>query len=187
MRISSNALRTLAKVIMLLLSVALFMALIFWSGGCVERRRRVREAVKLTNEVWMRAVAYRRAEHFRLDAGQERPLPTFPVGIAPFEPGPDCGCQYLPRSSAKRPNQKGACPGNDPIWALDPVWRQLRFSITERHDFKVSYEGEADRFVVRVRGDFDCDGVISEFTRTGDERALSSPELFPVERTNEAE
>jgi hypothetical protein len=59
--------------------------------------------------------------------------------------------------------------------------------MTEKHGFKVSYESDGDHFVVRVRGDFTCNGVPAEFSRAGDLRALNAPELFKVQYKNRTE
>jgi hypothetical protein len=165
-----------ADIVILALVVPLFSAMGF-GIYYLDRSGRVSSAKELLDTVSKRAAAYYTAEHRTVSASTT--APQFPMGLAPFEEGPECGCQSVG-------NEKG-CPPNAPIWDRDGTWQALGFSQAERHLFKVSYEGQRDRFVVTVRGDKDCDGVLAEFRRVVKSTDVNAPDRWATTVSNQFE
>ncbi len=74
--------------------------------------------------------------------------------------------------SAERTPMVAPC-GVKELWSpTDPTWEQIGFSPLEPLYYSYEVEGGADHYVIRARGDLDCDGTTSLFERTSD-----SPEV----------
>lgn len=61
-------------------------------------------------------------------------------------------------------------PRNSKVWSKEP-WRSLKFGITKRHYYQYTYirwgVGKKSQFIVRAKGDLDCDGKYSTFEIRG--------------------
>jgi prepilin-type N-terminal cleavage/methylation domain-containing protein len=161
-------------VVIVIIGILAAIAIPRFMGASKSGKGNIKEAKKLVNLVWEKASQYYFAEHNRISGPPEKH--QFLIGQGSFEPGPDCGCQYQKQ-----------CPGNDPVWENDSIWQALDFYQTSSHHYKVTYIGTEDSFVVTVRGDCDCDGIISEFSRSGTVGSLAKPKKSTIVTRNESE
>jgi prepilin-type N-terminal cleavage/methylation domain-containing protein len=124
------------------------------------KKSRTAEAVGHLNKEWAGSVSYYETDHMQ---GNGIPLDKqFPGAAAAFANGgsTECGC-----STGQR------CTGGDTVWSTDPVWLALNFSLPDAHNYLPGYSGNGTgtsaSFTAYAKGDLDCDGILSEFTRQG--------------------
>ncbi len=55
----------------------------------------------------------------------------------------------------------------------DPAWTQIGFTPLDPIYYSYTVEGGSERYVIRARGDLDCDGTYSLFERTSDSATVS--------------
>lgn len=54
------------------------------------------------------------------------------------------------------------------LFPPDESWAQIGFSPFDPVRYSYEAEGDTDRYVIRARGDLDCDGIYSLYERTSD-------------------
>lgn len=81
---------------------------------------------------------------------------------------------------------KPTCAPDPALWAGDPVWEALEFSVDQPHYYSYEYKVSANGFSAAAYGDIDCDGEYSTYLVTGvadpaqDDGLVVAPELAPV-------
>ena len=122
------------------------------------RRSRTSEAVQHLSKEWSGSLTYYEADH--LIAGGTVLTKEFPGPVGGWASAQECGCL-----------SGGACPGSNPIWGSDGVWLALGFSFPDPHHYMPGYSGAhggtAAEFTAYSKGDTNCNGVLSEFFRSG--------------------
>jgi prepilin-type N-terminal cleavage/methylation domain-containing protein len=127
------------------------------------RKSRTTEAAGYLNKEWAGSVTYYMTD---FSSGSGGLLPRqFPGPSGEWE-GTNWGgvndCCML---------SGGRCPGNAPVWASDPVWVALKFSIPDSHTYMPGYTGlgigTSSEFTAYAQGNLDCDAVVAKFTRRG--------------------
>jgi prepilin-type N-terminal cleavage/methylation domain-containing protein len=121
------------------------------------KKSRTAEAAGHLNKEWAGSLSYYETDH----------MATFGTLLPKQFPGPsgiwaqaaECGC-----STGQR------CAGNSSAWAT-AVWSALNFSLPDAHNYMPGYSGTgtgtASQFTAYAKGDLNCNGVLSEFVRSG--------------------
>jgi prepilin-type N-terminal cleavage/methylation domain-containing protein len=122
------------------------------------KKSRTAEAVGHLNKEWAGALTYYESDHMEL-GGAAKPK-QFPAPNAQWaNGGQECGCATGAR-----------CPPNDAAWKT-AVWQALNFSLPDPHNYMPGYtgsgEGAAAEFTAFAKGDLNCNGTLSTFSRTG--------------------
>ena len=123
------------------------------------KKSRTAEAVGHLNKEWAGSLTYYESDH--IAAGGVALAKAFPGPSATWaNGGADCGCATGAR-----------CPGGDSVWGTDAVWLALNFSLPDPHNYLPGYSGNATgssaTFTAYAKGDLNCNGVHSEFSRLG--------------------
>ena len=108
------------------------------------------------------AVAYYKKQH--VDPTTYAPLdPQFPASAAITPPSTCCNGT---KSMKCDPSGTGATGYNGATLWGTAEWMNLRFKMQDRHLYQYEYEKVADdEFKAMAKGDLDCDGTLSTFTR----------------------
>jgi prepilin-type N-terminal cleavage/methylation domain-containing protein len=121
------------------------------------KKSRTAEAVGHLNKEWAGSLTYYESDHI-LSGGTMQPK-QFPGPAGDWVSTTECGCMTGSR-----------CPGNNAAWS-SAVWVALNFSLPDPHNYMPGYTGAATgssaTFVAYAKGDLNCNGVLSEFSRTG--------------------
>jgi prepilin-type N-terminal cleavage/methylation domain-containing protein len=126
------------------------------------RKSRTTEAVGHLNKMWAGSVTYFMTDFTGTAAdGTAASLPKqFPGPAGAYEQTPDCCSQV-----------GGRCPGGSPVWLSDPVWKALKFALSDPHNYIPSYigagTGSDSKFTAQAWGNLNCNGVLSNFRRDG--------------------
>jgi hypothetical protein len=122
------------------------------------RRARTSEALQHLSKEWAGSLTYYESDH--MVSGGTVLTKEFPGPAAAWPSAQECGCLT-----------GGACPGGNPIWRTDGVWRALNFSFPDPHHYMPGYSGTGSntsaQFTAYSKGDATCNGIISEFSRSG--------------------
>ena len=123
------------------------------------KKSRTAEAVVHLNKEWAGSLTYYESDH----------ITTGGLMLAKAFPGPtaaawaftsECGCMTGAR-----------CPGGSSVWGSDPVWQALNFSLPDPHNYLPGYTGSGtgsnSQFTAFAKGDLNCNGVLSQFSRQG--------------------
>jgi len=122
------------------------------------RKSRTSEALAHLSKEWAGSLVYYESDH--LVAGGTVLTKEFPGPSAAWASAQECGCLT-----------GGACPGTNPVWNADPVWRALNFSFPDPHHYMPGYSATGSNtsssFTAYSKGDANCNGKLSEFIRSG--------------------
>ena len=118
------------------------------AASCKDERPRRRGRIPEGELAVNRLVKTLKVFHARMDA-----FPVGTIGRTPMQP-----CCAAPDH---------ACAPEDPAWAASPIWRELEFTMTEKHHCQYSYQGTAKAFTVEAACDLDCDEIELVITATG--------------------
>ena len=127
------------------------------------RKSRTAEAVGHLNKMWSGSITYYMNDFTAVGANATASaLPKqFPGDVAAFEQGGAWCCTLA----------GGRCPGGDPVWASDEVWKALKFALADPHNYIPGYTssgtGPAATFTAAALGDLNCNSTRSEFRRNG--------------------
>lgn len=123
------------------------------------KKSRTSEAVGHLNKEWAGSLTYYESDH--ITTGGTMLPKQFPGAVAAWaNSGTQCGCATGAR-----------CAGGDGVWATDPVWLALNFSLPDPHNYLPGYsgsgEGSAAQFTAFAGGDLNCNAVLAKFSRQG--------------------
>jgi len=122
------------------------------------RRSRTTEALAHLSKEWAGSMSYYEADH--VVGGGVVLTKEFPGPAAAWASDQECGCLA-----------GGVCPGSNSVWNADPVWKALAFSFPDAHHYMPGYSaagvGTNASFTAYSKGDANCNGVLSEFFRSG--------------------
>ncbi len=132
------------------------------------KKSRTAEATQHLNKEWAGSVTYFESDHMKPN-GIPGPKQFPGGGPSPVAAGwvPDgtdgtgeCGCRT-----------GGRCAANPTFWSSDPVWAALNFALPDPHNYIPGYSavntGTTSAFTAYAKGDLNCNGVKSEFSRQG--------------------
>jgi prepilin-type N-terminal cleavage/methylation domain-containing protein len=122
------------------------------------KKSRTAEAVGHLNKEWAGSLTYYETDH--ITAGGTMLPKQFPGASAAWAFDSECGCLTGAR-----------CPGGSAKWGSDPVWQALNFSLPDPHNYLPGYSGSgvgsSAQFTAFAKGDLNCNGTTSEFSRQG--------------------
>jgi type IV pilus assembly protein PilA len=123
------------------------------------KKSRTTEAVGHLNKEWAGSLTYYETDH--ITAGGTMLPKQFPGASAAWaNSGAACGCATGAR-----------CAGGDSVWGSDLVWNALNFSLPDPHNYLPGYSGAntgpAAVFTAFAKGDLNCNGTDSNFSRQG--------------------
>ncbi len=149
---------TLVELMIVVAIIGLLAAIAIPAFSRYVRKARTSEAVGQLNKEWVGSLAYYESDH--TVAFGKVLTKEFPGPSAAWASARECGCLT-----------GAACPGNNPIWASDPVWKALDFAMPDPHHYMPGYSasgtGVAAKFTAFSKGDMNCNGTLAEFTRAG--------------------
>jgi len=122
------------------------------------KKSRTAEVAEYLNKEWAGSVTYYMTDFSQANATV---LPRqFPGPFGAWEAAADCA--WLPG---------GRCKGGAAVWASDPVWVALKFSVADTHLYMPGYsgsgQGTSSVFTAYARGDLNCNSTLAEFMRLG--------------------
>jgi prepilin-type N-terminal cleavage/methylation domain-containing protein len=126
------------------------------------RKSRTSEAAGHLNKMYAGAATYYMSDFTTVIGGQGvAAAKQFPGPTASWERGAvDCCAEV-----------GGRCPGGSSVWASDPIWVALKFSIPDPHSYVPGYtggdSGSSSKFTAAAFGNLNCDTIYSEFRRDG--------------------
>ena len=122
------------------------------------RKARTSEAIQHLNKEWSGSLTYYESDH--MVAGGTVLTKEFPGPVAAWASAQECGCLT-----------GASCPGGNPVWNSDTVWRALSFAFPDPHHYMPGYSGlgtgSSAQFTAYSKGDVNCNGKLSEFFRSG--------------------
>ena len=122
------------------------------------KKSRTAEAVGHLNKEWAGSLTYYESDHVM--TGGFMLAKQFPGPSAAWAATTECGCLTGSR-----------CPGNSVKWGSDGVWKALNFSLPDPHYYLPGYTGSSTgssaTFTAYAKGDLNCNGTLSEFSRQG--------------------
>jgi prepilin-type N-terminal cleavage/methylation domain-containing protein len=143
--------------LMLVVSVVLILGVVAYPAFQVWiKKSRASEARELVQTM------YENAHRYYVANGR------FPASSTAMTPAPEACCE-----------QGGKCAPSSAYWRTEPdgeVWAALDFSVDDSHYYSYQYEavnpvkegpGDKAMFIVRARGDLDCDGTYATFELHG--------------------
>ena len=151
---------TLVELMIVVAIIGIIAAIAIPAFSKYVRRSRSSEVAGFLNKQWVGSVTYYTTDFARADATV---LPRqFPGLAANWERTDVTDCCFL---------TGGMCPGGSSVFATDPVWSALKFSIPDAHYYMPSYSGRDSgttaKFTAYAQGNLDCDGVVAKFWRNG--------------------
>jgi prepilin-type N-terminal cleavage/methylation domain-containing protein len=162
MRNKQNKGFTLVELMIIVAIIGIISAIAIPAFTKYIKRSRSAEVAGYLNKEWAGSITYYMTD---FSAGSGGVLPRqFPGPSGEWETtaaGKDDCCEM----------SGGRCPGNAGVWASDPVWMALKFSIPDSHNYMPGYSGAAEgtnaTFTAYVQGNLDCDEVVGKFARQG--------------------
>jgi prepilin-type N-terminal cleavage/methylation domain-containing protein len=149
---------TLVELMIVVAIIGILAAIAIPSFSKYIRKSRTSEALAHLSKEWSGSLTYYESDH--LVAGGTVLTKEFPGPVGAWASIPECGCLT-----------GGACPGTNPVWNSDPVWRALNFSFPDPHHYMPGYSasgtGTSAQFTAYSKGDANCNGRLSEFSRSG--------------------
>ena len=130
------------------------------------KKARTSEAVGHLNKQWAGSLTYYDTDHLG-SFGTVDPK-QFPGPSGAWASNTECTCQTGQR-----------CIAANPVWATDPVWLALGFSMPDSHHYMPGYSGMGSgtdsQFTAYSKGDLDCDSTLAEFIRPGAVNSVGDP------------
>jgi prepilin-type N-terminal cleavage/methylation domain-containing protein len=149
---------TLVELMIVVAIIGILAAIAIPSFSKYIRRARTSEALAHLSKEWSGSLTYYEADH--MVAGGTVLTKEFPGPTAAWASAQECGCMT-----------GGACPGSNPVWNTDAVWRALNFSFPDPHHYMPGYSGAgtnaAAQFTAYSKGDLNCNSKLAEFFRSG--------------------
>jgi prepilin-type N-terminal cleavage/methylation domain-containing protein len=122
------------------------------------KKSRTTEAVGHLNKEWAGSLTYYETDH--MSAGGIPLAKQFPGPTGTWAYASECGCLTGSR-----------CGGGAAVWGTDLVWQALSFSLADPHNYLPGYSGtgvgSAAQFTAFAKGDLNCNGTLSTFSRNG--------------------
>ncbi len=157
---------TLVELMIVVAIIGLLAAIAVPAFSRYVKKARTSEAVGHLNKEWAGSLTYYDTDH----AGSFGSvlLKQFPGPSGNWASASECACQAGQR-----------CMAANPIWATDPVWLALNFSVPDAHHYMPGYSGADSgtnaQFTAYSKGDMDCDGTLAEFIRQGAVNSAGDP------------
>jgi len=129
------------------------------------RKSRTTEAAGHLNKMWSGSITY-----FMTDFTGTADDGTA-VALAKQFPGP-AGAWETPDNALCCSLVGGRCPGGSAVWATDPVWVALKFSLADPHNYVPGYSssgtGTGSKFTAQaLAGNSRCLAPLATFSRDG--------------------
>jgi prepilin-type N-terminal cleavage/methylation domain-containing protein len=149
---------TLVELMIVVAIIGILAAIAIPSFSKYIRKSRTAEALAHLSKEWAGSLVYYEADH--MIAGGTILTKEFPGPAAGWASTTECGCLT-----------GGMCPGANPLWNSDPVWRALNFSFPDPHHYMPGYSavgtGASATFTAYSKGDMNCNSKLAEFFRSG--------------------
>jgi prepilin-type N-terminal cleavage/methylation domain-containing protein len=160
---------TLVELMIVVAIIAILAGVALPAFGRYTKKAHTSEAVVIMEKIIAGAVAYYETDH--VDPAGNTVDKQYPFPIVGGElTEPNC-CTY--------PGEK--CPPSLPLFDTDPVWMALGFRMANPHRFAAGYLPATPELIhARARGDLDCDGTQSLFSRQLAVAADGSPRMTPA-------
>jgi prepilin-type N-terminal cleavage/methylation domain-containing protein len=149
---------TLVELMIVVAIIGILAAIAIPAFSRYVRKARTTEAVQHLNKEWSGSLTYYESDH--MIGGGTVLTKEFPGPSGSWADVKECGCLT-----------GGACPGNNPVWNADLVWRALNFAFPDPHHYMPGYTGmgtgTSAKFTAYSKGDTNCNGTLAEFIRSG--------------------
>jgi type IV pilus assembly protein PilA len=157
---------TLVELMIVVAIIGILAALAVPAFSRYVKKARTSEAAGQLNKEWAGSLTYYDTDHTGA-YGAVRPK-QFPGPSGGWASATECACQAGQR-----------CIAANPIWATDPVWLALSFSVPDTHHYMPGYSGAGSgtdaQFTAYSKGDLDCDNTLAEFIRQGAVNSAGDP------------
>jgi len=158
---------TLVELMIVVAIIGLLSAIAVPAFSRYIKKARTAEALGHLNKEWAGSLTYYDTDHTG-EYGTVLPKQFPGPSGAWASPSQECACLTGQR-----------CIAANPVWASDPVWKALNFSLPDAHHYMPGYSGtgagSGAKFTAYSKGDLNCDGKLAEFIRHGEIASTGDP------------